>query len=125
METTEQKKVAKPVVKKSNTTALRVSNETRRKVLSELSKANKKTFGRTIKPDQLIALALSKVTQSDIVELQEKSLSNQDRMEKAYREYIAKNGAISRDEFIGKMLTGEVAKSSFENSANSEGKMTK
>jgi len=117
METTEQKKIAKPAAKKSNTAALRVSNETRRKVLSELTKANKKTFGRTIKPDQLIALALSKLTSSDIVELQEKSLSNQDRIEKAYRDYIAKNGAISRDEFLGKMLTGEVTKMVSENAA--------
>jgi hypothetical protein len=122
MEQNDQKKAAKPSAKKNNSSALRVSNDTRKKVLSELAKANKKTFGRRIKADQLIALGLSRLTAQDIVELQEKSLSNQDKMEKAYRDYVSKFGQVSRDEFIGKMMNGEVAKFTSENAAILEGK---
>lgn len=125
MEQIDEKKVIKPTVKKSNSTSLRVSIDTKRKVVSELTKANKKAFGRKLKPDQLVALGLSKITPKDIVELQERSLSNEDRAEKAYRDYISKFGQITRDEFTGKMLSGEIAKFTLENATISQEKMSK
>lgn len=125
MENTEQKKAAKPQSKRSNSSTLRVSNETRKKVFSELQKANKKTFGRKIKADHLIALAITRITAQDITELQEKSLSNQDRMEQAYREFVSKHGQISRDEFIGKLLTQNAANPTSENAAIPQEKMQK
>lgn len=121
METSEQKKVIKQAPKKPNSTALRVSNETRKKVLTELSKANRKAFGKKIKCDALIARAITKLTAQDILELQEQSLSNEDRFEQRLRDYISKHGQITRDEFLGKVLGGEVAKVSHETVTKSEG----
>ena len=35
-------------------------------------------------------------------------MSHADRLEREYREYVAKNGAISKDEYLGKRLCGEI-----------------
>jgi hypothetical protein len=98
----------KPKAKTKSTTApLRVRHETRRKILSEIAKANKKDFGRRVKPDDLIALALSLLEPRHLKDLQEATLSNSDRLEREYRAYIAKNGPISKDAYLGKRLQGE------------------
>lgn len=125
MENNDQKKPVKPATKKLSTAALRVSLEFRKKVLSDLSKLNKKPFGKRIRPEAYLARAVAKLTPEDFNELQQSSLSNQDRMEQSYREYISKNGSISRDEFLGKILTGEIAKTPNELLNSSEVKRDK
>ena len=73
------------------------------------AKANKKEGGRTIKIDPIIKLALSLIEPKHIKDIQEASLTNQDRLEIEYQAYIAKNGMISKDEYLGKRLRGEIA----------------
>ncbi len=89
-------------------TSLRVRKETRKKVLQDLARINKKDFGKHVRSDEYIALAISRITASDIVALQETSLSNADRLARDHREYIAKHGPISRDEYLGKRLSGDI-----------------
>ncbi len=96
--------------------------ETRKKLILELTKANKKDFGRRIKPDDLLSVALSLIEAHHIKELQEKSLSNADRLDRDYRSYVQKNGPISKDEYLGLLLSPTSAKSDSQNVAFSEGK---
>ena len=88
--------------------ALRVRKETRKRVLSELAKINKKDFGRRIRADEYLTLAMSLVTIADIQRMQDASLSNADRLERDYRDYISKNAAMTKDVYLGKRLNGEL-----------------
>ena len=111
----------KPKPKKDAST-IRVSNATQKLLSSVLQKVNKKAFGRRVKADPLLQLALSKLTDADFKMLQEQSLSNADRMEMKYRDFVRTNGPISKDEFLGILLVGENTKSPSQNRAVSEGK---
>jgi hypothetical protein len=86
------------------TVSLRVKRETKRRILAELAKVNKKDFGKKVRPDNLIALALSLLTDQHMKSLQEASLTNADRFEQRYRDYIKSHGVTSKDEFLGKIL---------------------
>jgi hypothetical protein len=88
--------------------AIRVRKETRKRVLAELAKVNKKDFGKKVHMDELIVLAVSRITPEDVLSLQEQSLSHADRLERDYRAYVAENGHISKDIYLGKRLTGAI-----------------
>ena len=111
-----QAKEQKPKAK-SELSAIRIDMSTQKLVSSLLAKANRKSYGRKIKASQLVQLALSKLDDADIRQLQEKSLSNADRMEMKFREYCKRNGGATREEFLGQLLSGDVAKSASENAA--------
>lgn len=87
-----------------STVALRVKRETKKRLLVELARVNKKAFGRKVRIDDLLLCALGYVTDADISALQESSLSNADRLEALYREHIKMHGPMSKDEFIGLVL---------------------
>ncbi len=110
METSEVKKNTKSVTKKSTGSAVRVSQETRKKLLAELAKINKKQFGRTVKVDTLILKLLSHITAKDISDLQEGSLTGRDRMEQSYRAYCTKFGQIKMDDYLALLLKSESSK---------------
>ena len=102
---------------KKESSTVRVSNSTQKLLTSVLQKSNKKSYGRRVKADPVLQLALSKLTDADIKALQEQSLSNADRMEMKYREFVRTNGPISKDEFLGTLLGSNGAKSSGPNAA--------
>jgi len=110
METPNSKKGIKVKQNNVSTVALRVKRETKRRIQAELAKVNKKPFGRTIRADALISKGLNRLTEQDILELQDASLSNADRLECRYAEYVKSNGSLSKDAFIGKLLSGEILK---------------
>ena len=107
METNQSKKETK-TAKPSAHSAIRVRKDTRKRVLAELARVNKKDFGRKVRPDEFIALAVSLVTPEHITKLQEGSLSNADRLEREFRTYVSAHGPISKDEYLGKRLKGEI-----------------
>ena len=86
---------------KSATSAIRVSNETRKRLLAELARINKKPNGKRVKIDALLACLIPKLSAKDVIELQEASLSGRDRLEQNYRAYCAKFGQLTMDEFLG------------------------
>ena len=88
--------------------ALRVRKETRKKVVTELAKVNRKDFGRRVRTDEYLLLAISLIRSEHIHSLQEASLSNADRLERDYRAYVAQHGSISKDEYLGRRLRGEL-----------------
>ena len=107
METPAQSKPKAPS-RPSPYCTIRVKKETRKRLLSEIAKANKKDFGRRVHADEIVAVALMLLTPDHIKKLQEDSLSVMDRLERDYRAHVAKNGPISKDVYIGKRLSGEI-----------------
>lgn len=115
METTEAKKTV--TSKKPVAASLRIKVETRKRFLVELARANKKSFGRRVRADQLLNLLLTLLRPEHVQKLQEESLSNADRLEMMYREHVKRHGATSKDEFLGKVLGSGAAFSGSENAA--------
>ena len=109
MDQTNQPKAANPKPGGTPTVALRVKRATKKKLATELARINKKEFGRRVRADELIQFALALVDNNHVAELQERSLSNADRLEQRYQEYVKANGTIAKDVFLGKLLAGEVA----------------
>lgn len=103
METSEVKKTTKQISKKSTSAAIRVSVETRKKLLAELAKVNKKQSGKRVKMDALLLKLATKLTAADVAELQEASLTGRDRLEQNYRAYCAKFGQLTMDEFLARI----------------------
>jgi hypothetical protein len=106
MQTKTTKSAAKQVNKLKS---IRVQLETHRKAERLLAVANKKKFGRKVKVDQLLNIALDLVTDRHLESLQERSLTNEDRKELLRQKYIETRGNISRDEFTGFMMSADFA----------------
>ena len=120
METSEVKKMPK-ASKKSSTSAIRVSQETRKRLLSELARINKKPHGKRVKIDALLAVLLPKITAKDVSDLQSASLSGRDRLEQNFKAYCAKFGAVTMDEFLAVISAQAVPQILGQKAANSEG----
>jgi hypothetical protein len=107
MEQTEIKKVTKLTGRKSNSATIRVSVETRKRLISELLKINKKQYGKRIKIDALLMILLSKISPQDVSQLQEASLTGRDRLEQSYKAHCAKFGHLTKDEYYALLLKPE------------------
>jgi hypothetical protein len=106
MENTMQTKTTKSPAKQVNKLkSIRVQLETQRKAERLLAVANKKKFGRKVKVDQLLNIALDLVTERHLESLQEQSLTNEDRKELLRQKYIETRGNITRDDFTGFMMS--------------------
>ncbi|MBV2169883.1 MAG: hypothetical protein KUL82_14350 [Bdellovibrio sp.] len=106
VEKTSEKKVSQ--IKRKN--VLKKLDADTAKLLQALKdKANKKTFGRKVRDSEVIGLGLSLIGAEDIQNLQNKTLSEKDRLHMAHEEYQKTNGKITMDQFIGKLLKGEVS----------------
>src|SRR3989338_4637967 len=112
MDQVTQMKVSKSKVASAPTVGLRLKRETKKRIQAELAKINKKDFGKKVRCDELIGTALSLLTERHIKELQDGSMTNADRLEIQYRDYIKKHGATSKDDFLGKILLGNGASES-------------
>jgi hypothetical protein len=106
MEASANQKVTKSKPNTVSTVPLRVKRETKRRIQAELAKVNKKPLGRKVRVDSLVIRALNLLTDSDFKALQEESLTNADRLEQKYLEYLKSNNGKSKDEFIGQILAG-------------------
>ena len=98
------KHVSKIKAKPGGTDSLRVSRETKKKVLSELSALNKKDFGKPILAEHYISLAISLLQSEHLEKLRAQSLTAQDRFEQKYKEHCSLNGKISKDDYLGILL---------------------
>ena len=79
------------------------------RLLSQLrDRANKKSYGRKVRESEILARAIRLVAQDDIREIQDQTYSERDRLQMAHEEYVKANGKISLDQFIGKLLKGEL-----------------
>jgi len=103
----ETKKGSKKEAKKINQLK-KLDLETIRLLNSIKDRANKKNFGRKVKDTEIISAALRLISSEHIRELQELTLSERDRLAMAHEEFQKANGKISLDQFIGKLLKGEI-----------------
>lgn len=79
------------------------------KLLSQLKeKVNKKSFGRKVKDSEIIRTAINLVGVAEIQQLQESTYSEQDRLRIVHEKFQKQNGKISLDQFIGKLMRGEI-----------------
>lgn len=106
MEST-QNNISKKQTKKSksNTTPIRVLKTTAKSLKSMVQKLNKKPLGKKIRVDDLILKALSLLEDKHFEEIKNSTLTNADRLEMKYQEYCRVNGPVSKDEFLGKLMT--------------------
>lgn len=104
-----EKKKAAP--RRPSYASLRIRRETKRQIAASLDAINKKDFGRRVRAEDYLALALSLITPQHLEQLHEASLSNADRLERDFRAFVAEHGPISRDEYLGKRLNGEAGAS--------------
>lgn len=104
METKPNEKKVRSANAKTNTMlAIRVKKETAKVVQDLLKKLNKKDFGRRVRADELISLAVTLVTPEHHKQLQDATLSEHDRVKREFREHCSKNGNISFEQYIGEL----------------------
>lgn len=109
MDTSNTEKKAKQASKSTNTYAtLRIKKDTRKRAVSDLKKVNEKKFGRKLRMDEYVAFALDLVSDDHRRELQNSKLTHQDRLNRDYDAYVAEHGMITKDEYLGKRLSGEI-----------------
>lgn len=104
-----QIKASKPKVSSGTSVSLRIKRETKKRIQAELAKVNKKEFGKKVRCDELIGTALSLLTEQHLKSLQDGSMTNADRLEIQYRDYVKKHGVTTKDEFLGKVLAANDA----------------
>lgn len=108
MDQSTQVKASKPKVASGTIVSLRVKRETKKRIQAELAKVNKKDFGKKVRCDELIGTALSLLTDLHLKALQDGSMTNADRLEIQYRNYVKKHGATTKDEFLGTLIGGQI-----------------
>jgi predicted DNA-binding protein with PD1-like motif len=87
----------------------KIDAETAKQLKQIKDKANKKQFGRNVRDSEVLSMAVGMITDAEIKLLQEATYSEKDRLLIAHSEYISQNGKITLDDFIGKLLRGEIS----------------
>ena len=108
METKQESKVNKTKAAAVSTAPIRVKRETKRRLLAELAKVNKKDFGKKVRVDDLLCVLLPLLNDAHIKSLQENAMTNADRIELKFRDYSKAHPGISKDEFLGALLSGKI-----------------
>ncbi len=88
----------------SNTVPIRIHKSTARTLRSIVTKLNRKAHGKKVRPDQVISKALSLLTEVHLAEIEKASYDSKDQFEIEFKKYCQKNGSISKDDFLKKVL---------------------
>ena len=86
----------------------KVDSETAKLLAQLKEKANKKALGRKVRESEILSVAVKQVNLEHLKDLQESTYSEQDRLKLAHDDYQKSHGKISLDQFIGKLLKGEI-----------------
>ena len=108
--TIQKSKSVNVTAKKPSSVPVRVSLDTKKRITSLLSRINKERIGKKVKPSELIDHALQLLTETQLKEIGEKSLSNRDRMELLFKQATKSKRNLSRDEFLGLLIEGKLTK---------------
>lgn len=92
----------------SNTIPIRIHKSTARLLKSIVTKLNRKPIGRKVRAEQVITKALGLLTEADFEEIKESTYDSKDRLEIEYRKFCQKNGSISKDDFLKKILIAAI-----------------
>ena len=85
---------------------IRIRAETKQKLDHLLALANKKKFGKKVKPNDLICYALDRINDGDIAQICENSLSNKDRLDLFFEQTKRSNRSLTREQFYGMLIEG-------------------
>lgn len=85
--------------------SLRVSAEMKANSIAKLKEINAKNYGRNLKLDEMLSLALERLTEADVKLLHDRSLSNSDRQELLRLKYSELYSPVTPEEFIGVTMT--------------------
>ena len=107
-DTSETKPKPNKVIAKRQSFLKKIDAETAKHLAALRERANKKPFGRNVRDGELIALGLKLIEAKHIGELQEQTYSEKDRLNMAHENYQKQNGKISLDQFIGRLIRGEI-----------------
>lgn len=94
---------------KRQTFLKKIDGDTAKQLSTLKDRANKKSHGRKVRDSELIALGLSLIETQHLASLQEATYSETDRLAIAHDEYQKANGKLSLDQFIGRLIRGEVS----------------
>lgn len=97
--------VKKKTKKKSSTSSIKIKSNTSRKIRSILNQINKKKYGNKVLIDDLLLSLLDLIDDDFIKNLQESTLSNEDKIERAYQDFLETNEGVNKDEFLGILLS--------------------
>jgi hypothetical protein len=89
-------------------TSVRVKHETRDRILQEVERLNQKKLGRKVIPDDIVSVAITLLKSDQYEKIQDATLSHFDRLAKSHQVYIEEHGEISKDDYLGKILSGEI-----------------
>ena len=87
--------------------SVRIRTSSKERATALLLACNKKKSGRKVKFDEMFELAIGLVMDEHVKALQERSLTNEDRMEILRQRYIETRGPISKDQWLGFVMTAE------------------
>ncbi len=88
----------------SNTVPIRIHKSTARILRSIVTKLNRKAHGKKVRPDQVISKALTLLTEVHLAEIEKASYDSKDQFEIEFKKYCQKNGNISKDEFLKRLM---------------------
>ena len=103
-----EKKINKKRESKKAGLSKKLDIETAKLLEGIREKINKKSYGRKIREASIIAHAVKLITPEDIQKLQESTLTEKDRLLMAHEDWCKENGKITIDQFIGKLIRGEI-----------------
>ncbi|MBC7430000.1 MAG: hypothetical protein H7336_15405 [Bacteriovorax sp.] len=92
----------------STTYLKKLDQEANRLLVAIKDKANKKTIGRKVRDAEIIKASLKLIGPDQIKDLQALTYSEKDRLALAHEDYQKKNGKLSLEGFIAKLLSGEI-----------------
>lgn len=107
MKTNEKASEKKSVQPKKKGVLKKLDPEAAKLLQGLKDKANRKSFGRKVKDNEIITLALSQITASHLETLQQQTLTAKDRLQQAFEGFQKSNGKATMDEFIAKLLMVE------------------
>ena len=104
MEPTDVPLPTKPKPAAPTSFPVRLKKPTIRSIKSLVTQCNKKPYGRRISPDDVIAKAITLLTETHLDDLKAATYSSEDRLEIEFKKYCQANGSISKAEFLEKIM---------------------
>ena len=92
----------------SKYTSIRVTRTSANTIRKTITTANKKNYGELLRPCDLVDLLVKSITNDTINQLQEHSMSEQDKFDRDYKNYCSQNKKVTKDEFYKLVRQGQI-----------------
>jgi hypothetical protein len=88
---------------------IRIRQKTKSKLELLLRQTNKDRPGRKVKADDLICFSLDLLTQQHLAEICDKMLSNRDRIELLFQQFLKGRRGATREDFLGELIKSRLS----------------